>query len=48
MGVDGHHHAPFKKPAFRWMGGSFGPKIGLDIVEDKSLYRDSKPAPSIP
>jgi hypothetical protein len=35
MGVGGHHYAPFKKPVFRWMGGWLGPKIGLDVVEDK-------------
>jgi len=40
MGVGGHHHAPFKKTGFRWMGGWLCPKIGLDVVKDKmSLSR---------
>jgi hypothetical protein len=40
MGAGSHHHAPFKKLGFRWMGGWLGPKIGLDVVEDKlSLSR---------
>lgn len=48
MRVGGHHHTPFKKPGFRWMGGCLGPRIRLDVVEDKMSLLDSKPAPSIP
>jgi hypothetical protein len=40
MEMGGHHHTPFKKPGFLWMGGWLGPKIGLDVVEDNmSLLR---------
>jgi len=35
MGVGGHHHAPFKNPGFRWMGGWLGPQNDLDVVKDK-------------
>jgi hypothetical protein len=39
MGVGGLHHAPFKKPGFRCLGGWLGRKVGLDVVEDMSLSR---------